>query len=217
MQKDTFIHETAVIDTPCTLGAGCSIWHFVHICEGARLGNGCKLGQNVMIGAGVSIGNNVKIQNNVSVYTGTVIEDDVFLGPSCVLTNISNPRSQIIRHSVYEPTRICRGTTVGANATIVCGVTLGVYSFIAAGAVVTKNVSDYALVMGVPGVQVGWVSRHGHRLNFNANGIARCPESGFSYLLSEDSEVRCLDLAEESPLPNDLALGTKSYTDFKTL
>src|SRR5689334_509417 len=156
-----FAHPTAVIDLPCDIGDGTKIWHFVHVSAGSRIGARCVLGQNVMVASDVVIGNNVKIQNNVSVYTGTIIEDDVFLGPSCVLTNVSNPRSQVNRHSLYESTLIRCGATIGANATIVCGITLGRYCFIAAGAVVTKPVPDYAFMLGVPARQSGWMSRHG--------------------------------------------------------
>src|SRR3954468_12949072 len=159
-----FAHPTAIIDEPCQIGAGTKVWHFAHICAGAKIGEKCIFGQNTMVAGGVDIGSNVKVQNNVAIYTGTIIEDDVFLGPSCVLTNVTNPRSQINRHALYEKTTIRRGATVGANATIVCGVILGRYCFIAAGAVVTKDVPDYALMTGVPARQAGWMSRHGHRL-----------------------------------------------------
>ena len=145
-----FAHPTAIIDQPCEIGDGTKIWHFAHIMAGARIGRRCIFGQNTMVADGVTIGDNVKVQNNVAIYTGTVIEDDVFLGPSCVLTNVSNPRSQVVRHTLYERTIIRRGATVGANATIVCGITLGRYCFIAAGAVVSRDVPDYALMMGVP-------------------------------------------------------------------
>lgn len=209
------IHPTAVIDQPCTIGAGTRIWHFCHLCEGAVLGQDCNLGQNVMIASGVRIGNNVKIQNNVSVYTGTTIEDDVFLGPSCVLTNISNPRSQIARRSLYESTVIRRGATVGANATIVCGITLGCYCFIAAGAVVTRDVPDYALIVGVPGRNRGWVSRHGHPLGKPRNGVYTCPESKLRYRQAEDGALRCLDLDEEAPLPPIFATGQHPYRSFR--
>jgi UDP-2-acetamido-3-amino-2,3-dideoxy-glucuronate N-acetyltransferase len=184
--------------------------------KNASIGRNCILGQNVSIASDVVIGNNVKIQNNVSVYTGTVIEDDVFLGPSCVLTNVTNPRSQVNRHELYENTIIKRGATVGANATIVCGITVGRYAFIAAGAVVAKNVPDYALIMGVPGRQKGWMSRHGHQLkNPDANGIMVCPESGHRYKETGPGILRCLDLDEEAPLPEGLAKGTKMYDELK--
>ncbi len=215
MSSDTHIHPSAVVDQPCVIGAGTHVWHFSHVCAGAELGENCNLGQNVMIGPGVRIGRNVKIQNNVSVYTGTVVEDDVFLGPSCVLTNVSNPRSQVVRRSLYESTLIRRGATVGANATIVCGVTLGRYSFVAAGTVVTREVPDYGFVVGVPGRQRGWVSRHGHPLRNPVDGLYTCPESGLRYRETAPGVLRCLDLDEESPLPVPLASGTKPYRSFK--
>ena len=165
---------------------------------------------------GTVIGNNVKIQNNVSVYTGAVIEDDVFLGPSCVLTNVTNPRSQVNRHSLYERTILKRGCTIGANATIVCGVTIGRYAFVAAGSVVTKDVPDYALVMGNPARQTAWMSRHGHRLGDpDADGVMRCHENGFRYREIEPGVLRCLDLDEETALPAELSKGTKSYKELK--
>jgi UDP-2-acetamido-3-amino-2,3-dideoxy-glucuronate N-acetyltransferase len=207
-------HPTAVIDQPCTIGAGTRIWHFSHICEHAELGTDCNLGQNVMIASGVRIGRNVKIQNNVSVYSGTTIEDDVFLGPSCVLTNVSNPRSQIVRRGVYETTLIRRGATVGANATIVCGVTLGRYCLVAAGTVITRDVPDYALMVGVPGRQRGWVSRHGHPLRRPQDGLYTCPESSLRYRETSPGVLRCLDLDEEAPLPTALATGKQGYRSF---
>ena len=211
-----FKHESAFVDEPCEIGQGTKLWHFCHVMKNARIGSMCVLGQNVSIASNVIIGNNVKIQNNVSVYTGTIIEDDVFLGPSCVLTNVTNPRSQINRHALYEKTIIRRGATVGANATIVCRVTVGRYAFIAAGAVVPKDVPDYALIVGVPGRQQGWMSRHGHRLkNPDAKGIMICPESGYRYRVMEPDILRCLDLDEEAPLPENLAQGAKMYDDFK--
>jgi UDP-2-acetamido-3-amino-2,3-dideoxy-glucuronate N-acetyltransferase len=209
-----FAHPTAVVDQPVTIGEGTKIWHFAHICPGARIGSGCIFGQNTMVANDVVIGSNVKVQNNVAIYTGTVIEDDVFLGPSCVLTNVTNPRSQVKRHSLYERTLIRRGTTVGANATIVCGITLGRYCFIAAGAVVAKDVPDYGFVVGVPGRLRGWMSRHGHLLTFDAEDRAVCPESGFVYE-RRDGAVRCLTLDEEAPLPPELSEGTRSYDAFK--
>ena len=210
-----FSHETAVIDDGVEIGAGTKIWHFAHICPGAKIGENCIFGQNTMVANDVVIGSNVKVQNNVAIYTGTTIEDDVFLGPSCVLTNVTNPRSQVKRHSLYEETLIRRGTTIGANATIVCGITLGRYSFIAAGAVVAKDVPDYGFVMGVPGRLHGWMSRHGHLLkNPDADGILTCPESGFRYR-EEDGVLRCLDLDEEAPLPEELRSGSKTYDEFK--
>lgn len=207
-------HPSAVIDEGATIGAGTKIWHFCHIMPGAEIGSDCNLGQNVVVAGGVKLGRNVKVQNNVSIYAGTVIEDDVFLGPSCVLTNISNPRSEIKRQNLYEKTLIRRGASVGANATIVCGTTLGLYSFIAAGAVVTKDVPDYGFMAGVPARQLGWMSRHGHKLKFNEAGHASCPESGLNYELS-DGGCRCVDLDEEAPLPDHLRQATKSYDELK--
>jgi UDP-2-acetamido-3-amino-2,3-dideoxy-glucuronate N-acetyltransferase len=211
-----FVHESAYADEGAKIGAGTKIWHFSHIMKGARIGQKCSIGQNVNVDAGTIIGNNVKIQNNVSVYTGAVIEDDVFLGPSCVLTNVSNPRSQVNRHSLYETTTLKRGCTIGANATIVCGVTVGRYAFIGAGTVVTKNVPDFALVIGNPGHPVGWMSRHGHRLmEPDSNGEMICPESGYRYQEIEPGELRCLDLDEDAPLPAHLSKGVKPYKQMK--
>lgn len=211
-----FVHQSAYADEGAEIGAGTKIWHFSHVMKGARIGTRCVIGQNVNIDGGVKIGNNVKIQNNVSVYTGVVVEDDVFLGPSCVLTNVSNPRSQVNRHSLYESTVLKRGCSIGANATIVCGVNVGRYAFVGAGSVVTKNVPDFALVVGNPAHQLGWMSRHGHRLPApDAEGIMRCPETGYRYKEVEPGVLRCLDLDEEAPLPADLAVGTKSYKQFK--
>ncbi|MFC7338060.1 acyltransferase [Haloferula chungangensis] len=208
------IHPSAIVDDDVTLGSGTCIWHFSHICSGARIGENCSFGQNTMVANNVTVGNNVKVQNNVAIYTGTTVEDDVFLGPSCVLTNVSNPRSQVSRRRLYEKTLIRRGATVGANATIVCGITLGRYCFISAGAVVTKDVPDYAMILGVPGRQRGWMSRHGHPLNErNAGGELVCPESGYRYL-EKEGRLRCLDLDEESPLPPNLACGQKAYREF---
>jgi UDP-2-acetamido-3-amino-2,3-dideoxy-glucuronate N-acetyltransferase len=209
-----YVHPTAIIDEGVCLGQGTRVWHFAHISSGARIGKDCIFGQNTMVASDVVIGSNVKVQNNVAIYTGTEIEDDVFLGPSCVLTNVTNPRSQVKRHSLYERTLIRRGATIGANATIVCGITLGRYSFIAAGAVVVKDVPDYGFVIGVPGRLKGWMSRHGHLLEFDERGMAHCPESGYEYHLSE-GRVRCLSLNEEAPLPPELSQGVRSYDEFK--
>lgn len=209
-------HPTAVIDQPCSIGAGTKIWHFCHVSENAVIGEQCNLGQNVMIAPGVHLGRNVKIQNNVAVYSGTTVEDDVFLGPSCVLTNVSNPRSQIIRRGLYEKTLIRRGATVGANATIVCGITLGRYCFIAAGAVATKDVPDYGLVVGVPGRVRGWVSRHGHPLRNPRDGVYTCPESKLRYRETAPGILRCLDLGEDEPLPANLATGQHPYRTFQS-
>ena len=208
------IHESAYVDAPCELGEGTKVWHFAHVSAGARIGKRCVIGQNVFIGGGVTLGDNVKIQNNVAVYTGCRVDDDVFLGPSCVLTNVTNPRSQVNRQKLYEKTHFQRGATVGANATIVCGITLGRYCFIAAGTVVTKDVPDYALIVGNPGRQKGWMSRHGHLLQVGDNGEAVCPESGFRYRL-EGHRLRCLDLDEDAPLPADLTRGERTYDEFK--
>jgi len=177
--SDYFVHESAYVDQPCEIGAGTRIWHFSHIMAGAVIGRGCNLGQNVFVGAGVVVGDNVKVQNNVSLYDGVTLEDDVFCGPSCVFTNVINPRSQIVRKSEYMPTLVRRGATIGANATIVCGATIGRYAFIGAGAVVRGDVPDYALMLGVPARRKGWMSRHGHRLTErDAEGAWICPESG---------------------------------------
>ena len=208
------VHPSAVVDEGAKIGAGTKIWHFAHVCSDAIIGENCSFGQNTMVAPGVSVGNNVKVQNNVSIYTGTVVEDDVFLGPSCVLTNVSNPRSQVSRQSLYEETRIRRGATIGANATIVCGTTIGRYAFISAGAVVTKDVLDYSMILGVPGKQRGWMSRHGHPLREkNESGEFICPESGYRYA-EEDGELKCLDLDEEEPLPTELSVGKTGYRDF---
>jgi len=211
-----FIHPTACVDRPCRIGAGTKVWHFCHVCAEAVIGRGCNLGQNVFVAGGAVIGDNVKIQNNVAVYAGITIEDDVFLGPSCVLTNVTNPRSQVVRRGIFEKTLIRRGATIGANATVVCGITIGRYAFIAAGAVVAKDVPDYAMMVGVPARRIGWMSRHGHRLGSpDAEGVMRCPESGYRYREVEPGVVRCLDLDEEAPLPPELAVGSKTYDEFK--
>lgn len=214
-EKNYFVHESSYVDDNVIIGNGTKVWHFCHIQTGAILGSRCILGQNVNVGNNVVIGDNVKIQNNVSVYEGTKIESDVFLGPSCVLTNVSNPRSQVLRHSLYEKTLIKKGATIGANATIVCGITLGRYCFIAAGAVVTKDVPDYAFIVGVPGKQKGWMSRHGHILKPGPDGIMICPESGFKYKEASPGILKCLDLNEEEPLPKELSQGNKCYDEFK--
>lgn len=214
--SDYFAHESAYVDEGARVGAGTKIWHFCHIMPKAVIGMKCVLGQNVNVDNGAIIGDNVKIQNNVSIYTGAVIEDDVFLGPSCVMTNVTNPRSQVNRHTLYEKTLLRRGCTIGANATIVCGVAIGRYAFVAAGAVVTRDIPDYALAMGNPARQKGWMSRHGHRLGPpDAAGIMACPESGFRYRETSPGVLRCLDLDEEAPLPAELARGTKPYDEFK--
>ncbi len=185
MDKGYFAHETAVIDEGCKIGKGTKIWHFSHIMPRSEIGENCNLGQNVVISPDVRLGNNVKVQNNVSVYTGVICEDDVFLGPSMVFTNVINPRSAIIRRDQYMKTLVEKGASIGANATIICGNTIGRYSFVGAGAVVTGEVKPYALVLGNPARQKGWISEFGHRLNFNEEGIAICPESNERYRLEE--------------------------------
>ena len=182
--NDYFAHETAVIDEGCEIGKGTKIWHFTHIMTGCKIGENCNFGQNVVVSPGVVLGNNVKVQNNVSIYTGVICEDDVFLGPSMVFTNVINPRSAVNRKAEYAKTIVGRGASIGANATIVCGNGIGEFAFIGAGAVVTKAVPAYALVVGNPARHVGWMSEYGHRLNFDENGIAICPESGDKYQLS---------------------------------
>jgi UDP-2-acetamido-3-amino-2,3-dideoxy-glucuronate N-acetyltransferase len=185
MEKEYFAHETAVIDPGCTIGKGSKIWHFTHIMTGAVVGENCNLGQNVVVSPDVVLGKNVKVQNNVSIYTGVTCEDDVFLGPSMVFTNIVNPRSAIIRKEHYAKTVVRKGATIGANSTIICGHEIGEYAFIGAGAVVTKDVPRYALIVGNPAKHVGWMSEYGHRLEFNEEGIAVCPESKEEYQLSK--------------------------------
>ncbi len=182
MKRTTyFSHETAVIDQDCSIGEGTKIWHFSHIMPTAIIGERCNLGQNVVVSPGVILGNNVKVQNNVSIYTGVICEDDVFLGPSMVFTNILNPRSAIVRRDQYVETRVEKGASIGANATIVCGNTIGKFALIGAGSVVTKPVPAYALIVGNPGKQIGWVSEYGYRLHFDANNVAICPESNETY------------------------------------
>jgi UDP-2-acetamido-3-amino-2,3-dideoxy-glucuronate N-acetyltransferase len=184
-KKKYFAHPTAVIDEGCEIGDGTKIWHFSHIMPNCRIGDNCNIGQNVVVSPEVVLGKNVKIQNNVSIYTGVICEDDVFLGPSMVFTNVTNPRSAVNRKNQYSKTIVKRGASIGANATIVCGHDIGEYAFIGAGAVVTKNVPNYALVVGNPAKQTGWMSEYGHRLNFDKNGEAVCPEGGEKYLLKE--------------------------------
>lgn len=185
-QQDYFAHETAVIDEGCQIGKGTKIWHFSHVMPGARIGEECNLGQNVVVSPDVVLGQNVKVQNNVSLYTGVICEDDVFLGPSMVFTNVSNPRSAINRRGEYERTLVKKGATIGANATIVCGIDIGEYAFIGAGAVVTREVKPYSLVLGNPARHAGWMSEYGHRLRFDEDGIAVCPESKEKYKLEND-------------------------------
>ena len=181
----TFIHPTAIIDPGAMIGEDTKIWHFSHVMEGAVIGDACSIGQNVFIASGVQLGRGCKVQNNVSLYEGLICEDEVFLGPSCVFTNIRNPRSAVVRKGQYQTTLLRRGVTIGANATLVCGIELGEYAFVGAGAVVTQTVAPYALVVGTPARQIGWMSRHGHRLHFNQDGFAQCPESGERYVLNE--------------------------------
>jgi len=190
MDGKPFIHETAVIDEPCSIGVGSKIWHFSHIMKNAVLGKDCNLGQNVVISPRVTLGNNVKVQNNVSIYTGVICEDDVFLGPSMVFTNIVNPRSAVVRKDKYVKTLVQKGASIGANATVVCGNTIGSFAMVGAGAVVTKDVFPYALVVGNPAKQIGWVSEYGHRLEFDESGKATCEESGQEYLLENDEVTR---------------------------
>ncbi len=185
MKKKYYTHETAVIEKSCKIGKGTKIWHFSHIMKGSEIGENCNIGQNVFIGSGVKLGNNVKVQNNVSVYTGVICDDDVFLGPSVVFTNVINPRCAINRKNQYLETIVERGATIGANSTIICGNIIGRYAFIGAGAVVTKDVKPYALVVGNPAHQAGWMSEFGHKLNFDSSGFAFCPESSERYQLSE--------------------------------
>lgn len=187
--KNYFAHETAVIDDNCQIGNGTKIWHFSHIMPNCRIGENCNIGQNVVVSPDVILGKNVKVQNNVSIYTGVICEDDVFLGPSMVFTNVINPRSAVNRKSEYMKTVVKKGASIGANATIVCGNDIGEYAFIGAGSVVTKEVKPYALIVGNPGKQVGWMSRYGHRLHFDEQGIAVCPEGQEKYQL-ENGEVK---------------------------
>ncbi len=184
LEKSYYSHPTAIIDAGAQIGEDTKVWHFCHVMSDVVIGAGCNLGQNVFIANGVRLGNNVKVQNNVSIYTGVTCEDDVFLGPSMVFTNVINPRSAVSRKTEYLETKVGQGATIGANATIVCGNPIGRYAFIGAGAVVIKKVEDFALIVGNPGRQIGWMSRYGQRLNFDANGKAQCPESGEVYSLT---------------------------------
>ncbi|MCB8964146.1 MAG: N-acetyltransferase [Bacteroidales bacterium] len=190
MENQFFSHESAIIDPGSTIGNGTKIWHFSHIMTGCTIGENCNIGQNVVVSPGVTLGRNVKVQNNVSIYTGVICEDDVFLGPSMVFTNVINPRSAVNRKSEYMTTLVKKSATIGANATIVCGITLGEFCFIGAGAVVTKDVKPYELVVGNPGRPIGWMSEFGHRLEFDDRNIAICPESGQKYKLDGDVVLR---------------------------
>jgi len=187
MDKQYFSHETAVIDEPCIIGTGTKIWHFSHIMSNCEIGANCNIGQNVVVSPKVKLGNNVKVQNNVSIYTGVICEDDVFLGPSIVFTNVTNPRSAVNRRGQYAETMVRKGVSIGANATIVCGHELGEYCFVGAGAVIIKDVPAYALMVGNPAVQKGWMSRFGHKLSFGDDGIAICPESNDRYKLENNA------------------------------
>lgn len=184
MKIESFIHETSIVNKECIIGKGTKIWHFCHLMGQSSIGQNCNIGQNVFIAENVKIGNNVKIQNNVSIYSGVICEDDVFLGPSMVFTNVKNPRSEVLRKNEYLKTIVRKGTTIGANATIVCGLELGIYSFIGAGSVVTKDVSNFSLMVGVPAKRIGWMSRYGGRLVFANNGIAYCPFTNEEYILN---------------------------------
>jgi UDP-2-acetamido-3-amino-2,3-dideoxy-glucuronate N-acetyltransferase len=190
MEKNFFAHETAVVDHGSDIGSGTKIWHFSHIMVGCVIGENCNIGQNVVVSSGVTLGKNVKVQNNVSIYTGVICEDDVFLGPSMVFTNVINPRSAVNRKNEYMKTLVKKSATIGANATIVCGITLGEFCFVGAGAVVTKDVKPYALVVGNPSRQIGWMSEYGHRLEFDERNIAVCPESGHKYRFENDNVTR---------------------------
>jgi len=192
-EKGFFAHESAVIDPGAVIGKGTKIWHFTHIMNGAVIGEYCNIGQNVVVSPEVILGNNVKVQNNVSIYTGVVCEDDVFLGPSCVFTNITNPRSAVVRRNMYEKTHVGRGATIGANSTIVCGHDIGEYAFVGAGAVVIDEIRPYALVVGNPARQIGWMSRAGQRLDFGRDGIAVCSETNERYTL-EEGNVKFLNI-----------------------
>ena len=189
-EKKYYSHDTAVIDEGCNIASGTKIWHFTHIMSGAQIGMNCNIGQNVLVSSQVILGNNVKVQNNVSLYTGVICEDDVFLGPSMVFTNVINPRSAINRRGEYDKTLVRKGATIGANATIVCGNTIGKFAFIGAGTVVIKDIPDYALVVGNPGVQKGWMSEYGHRLIFDEKGMATCSESGEEYKLENNIVIK---------------------------
>jgi len=191
MEKEFFAHESAIIDKGCNIGKGTKIWHFSHIMSNCEIGENCNIGQNVVISPEVVLGKNVKIQNNVSIYTGVICEDDVFLGPSMVFTNVINPRSAVNRRGEYSRTIVKKGASIGANATIVCGHDIGEFAFIGAGAVVTKTVPAYALVVGNPAKQTGWMSEYGHRLNFSSDGIAICPESKEKYSLTNGIVAKC--------------------------
>lgn len=199
--NNIFVHESSFLDQPVQIGKGTKIWHFCHIMKNSVIGENCILGQNVHIADGVFIGNHVKIQNNVSVFNGVELEDYVFCGPSCVFTNVINPRSEIIRKDEYKKTLIRRGASIGANATIICGIEIGCYSFVGAGAVLSKSIPDYALVVGVPAKQRGWFSRHGYKMKQVSKTSFVCPESNWRYELNSANIMKCLDWPEERALP----------------
>ncbi len=201
-ESNYFVHPTSTIDHPTTIGKDTKIWHYCHVMKNAEIGAGCVLGQNVFVAGGVKIGDRVRIQNNVSVYSGVTLEDDVFCGPSCVFTNVSNPRAGLSRHGAYDKTRVRFGATLGANSTIVCGHTIGRHAFIGAGAVVTQDVPDYALLVGVPARQVGWMGRHGARLQQNEAEYYICPTSGWRYKATQEGGLTCLDHPDNAPLPS---------------
>ncbi len=190
MEKEYFCHESAIIDKGAQIGRGTKVWHFSHVMGKCKLGENCNLGQNVFVADDVTLGNNVKVQNNVSIYSGVICEDDVFLGPSMVFTNIKNPRSAVVRKGEYARTLVKKGASIGANATIICGNDIGRFAFIAAAAVITKEVPDYALMIGAPAKQAGWMSEYGHRLDFDEKGAARCLESGEKYLLRDNRVLK---------------------------
>lgn len=201
IDRPFFVHESCYIDEPCEIGTGTKIWHFSHVMKHVRIGRDCVLGQNVNVASRVTIGDRCKIQNNVSLYEGVFLEDEVFCGPSMVFTNVSNPRSGIERKSEYKRTLVRKGATIGANATVVCGVTIGRHAFVGAGAVITSDVPDYALMLGVPAIRKGWMSRHGQHLSeFNAEGLMICPESQWRYREVEPLVVQCLDWPEDRSL-----------------
>jgi len=206
-----FVHSSAFVDEPAVIGADTRIYHFCHVASGARIGKRCVFGQNVFVAGSVIIGDDVRVQNNVSLYDGVILEDFVFLGPSAVFTNITNPRAEIDRRGGFETTRVCHGATIGANATILCGVTIGAFAFIGAGAVVTRDVPAYALVTGVPARRTGWMSRHGQKLGPpDAQGLMVCPESGYRYRL-EKEKLTCLDADEDRPLVAEGRLEGREY------
>ncbi|MCK5100907.1 MAG: N-acetyltransferase [Desulfobacteraceae bacterium] len=215
-KSNYYVHPSSIIDKEVIIGKGTKIWHFSHLLSGAVVGKDCTLGQNVSVAGGVTIGNNVKIQNNVSVYQGVCVEDNVFLGPSCVFTNVTNPRSEIVRKDYYEKTLVKKGATIGANATILCGIVIGRFAFVGAGAVVTHDVPDYTIVVGVPSKKVGWISRHGHVLDkLDKNGIYTCPESGLQYKETDQGKLVCIDIRDQDDLPEDKKQGTGFYRDYK--